>query len=71
MGKIKMFWQEKLVSQMPPEEEVRNRNTATSASYAGWFQRHPDWFRWAGMVSFASYRVGILLAMYDYSYRNR
>jgi hypothetical protein len=68
MNDIKAYWQQRLLSQLPPEEQIRARNAAINASYARWFQRHPDWFRWAGMAAFASYRVGILLAIYDYSF---
>jgi hypothetical protein len=68
MNATKAYWQERLLSPLPPEDKIRARNAAINATYARWFQRHPDWFRWAGMAAFASYRVGILLAIYDYSY---
>lgn len=68
MNATKEYWQNLLVSQLPPEEHVRERNEAISASYANWYRNHPDWFRWAGMAAFASYRVGLLLAIYDFSY---
>lgn len=68
MNQIKAYWQERLLSALPQENQIRARNAAINASYARWFQRHPDWFRWAGMAAFASYRVGLLLAVYDYSF---
>src|SRR2546425_11317404 len=68
MNQIKEYWQERLLSHLPPEDQIRARNAAINASYARWFQRHPDWFRWAGMAAFASNRVGLLLAVYDYSF---
>jgi hypothetical protein len=68
MNQTKAYWQMRLLSHLPPEEQIRARNAAINATYARWFQRHPDWFRWAGMAAFASYRVGLLLAVYDYSF---
>lgn len=68
MNPTKAYWQERLLSHLPPEHEIRARNAAINASYAAWFLRHPDWFRWSGMAAFASYRVGMLLAIYDFSY---
>jgi hypothetical protein len=68
MNPVKSHWQEILLAQLPSEQYIRNRNMAISGTYAKWFFDHPDWFRWAGMASFASHRVGQLLALYDYSY---
>ncbi|HEX8736756.1 MAG TPA: hypothetical protein VF721_15600 [Pyrinomonadaceae bacterium] len=68
MNETKAYWQEQLLSKLPPEESIRARNAAINASYARWFQRHPDWFRWAGMAAFASSRIGLLLAVYDYAF---
>ena len=68
MNPVKSHWQELLLAKLPPEQYIRNRNMAISGTYAQWFFDHPDWFRWAGMASFASHRVGQLLALYDYSY---
>ena len=67
MNPTKALWQERVLSKLPPEDNIRARNAAINASYASWYLRHPDWYRWAGMAAFASYRVGLLLAVFDFS----
>jgi len=46
---------------LPAEREVVPRNRAITAAYARFFKQRRELFKWAGMASFASHRVGISL----------
>jgi hypothetical protein len=58
------YWQNVVMSRLPPPEHVVAGNHEITAQYAHWYQTHPGLFKWAGMAAFASYRVGIALLPY-------
>ncbi len=58
-------WQQIVISRLPPVDQVLARNFALTAQYAQWYKAFPRIFKWAGMASFSSHRVGIALAPYQ------
>ncbi len=60
-NQTRAHWQGILADRLPPETEVLRRNAAITASYARWYQQHPQLFKWSGAAAFASHRVGLAL----------
>jgi hypothetical protein len=58
-------WKSVVIGRLPPEEEVLARNFALTAQYARWYKARPAIFKWAGMASFSSHRVGLALTPYQ------
>ena len=58
-------WQDLVVGRLPPPDQVLARNFALTAQYARWFKAHRRLFKWAGMASFSSHRVGLALMPYQ------
>ncbi len=56
-------WKQILEETLPPKEEHVARNRAITAYYAKWYLQKPDLLKWAGMASFASFQVGVGLAL--------
>ena len=50
--------------QLPPEEDVINRNKHISSVYAQYYLENQDIFKWAGMAAFAYNHIGIGLLPY-------
>jgi Protein of unknown function (DUF2515) len=59
-------WQQLVIGRLPPADQVLARNFALTAQYARWYKAYPRLFKWAGMASFSSHRVGIALAPYEF-----
>jgi hypothetical protein len=60
----RVYWQQKAVADLPPEEDVLARNAAITGIYATWYTDYPEVLKWAGMAAFASHRVGLALKPY-------
>jgi hypothetical protein len=58
-------WRSDVLSVLPSEKHVRERNAAITATYASWYRRHPSFFKWAGVAAFASRQVGLALAPFE------
>ena len=58
-------WKSVVIGRLPPEDQVLARNFALTAQYARWYKARPDIFKWAGMASFSSHRVGLALTPYQ------
>jgi hypothetical protein len=63
MNKVRERWLRRLMSNMPPEENILARNQEITARYAGWYLSHPMLYKWSGMAVFASAQVGEFLSM--------
>ena len=49
---------------LPPEENVLQRNRAITTYYAKLYQDQPSLFKWAGMAAFASFHIGEKLQLF-------
>ncbi|WP_129670603.1 hypothetical protein [Candidatus Chloroploca sp. Khr17] len=58
-------WNAILEHELPPQSTYIARNRAITACYAGWYLQEPWLFKWAGMAAFASFQVGVGLAMVE------
>lgn len=58
-------WQALVVGRLPSADQVLARNYALTAQYARWYKANPGIFKWAGMASFSSHRVGLALTPYE------
>jgi uncharacterized protein with NAD-binding domain and iron-sulfur cluster len=63
---IRHFWQALAESKLPPESEVIARNATITAEYMELYTGQRPLFKWAGLASYASHRVGLLLLGYDF-----
>lgn len=61
-------WLDKSLSEIPSKFAIRDRNAAISAIYAQLYLLNPILFCWSGLAAFASFRVGLMLALYDFAY---
>src|SRR5215468_2504740 len=62
---VRDVWFARLNADIPPEDKVRRRNAAITATYAALYKKHPETLKWAGCAAFASHRVGLALRPYD------
>jgi len=63
---IRKFWQRQAEAKLPPESQVIARNAAITAVYMQIYRGFRSAYKWAGMASFASQRIGLLLLAYDF-----
>ncbi|ACF14147.1 conserved hypothetical protein [Chloroherpeton thalassium ATCC 35110] len=68
MIRPKEEWKKQLEAGLPPKNELVQRNKAITAHYANWYLENQQWFKWAGMAAFASYQVGVALALSELLY---
>jgi hypothetical protein len=59
----KIYWQQRLLGALPPEQSFIERNAAITAQYAKWYIGHREIFKWAGVAAFASHRVRLILSL--------
>ncbi len=62
---IRERWQQPTHHGLPPPEMALQRNGAITARYAGLYLENRHLFKWAGMATFASARVGLALLPYE------
>jgi len=67
---VRAYWQSIAAATLPPEEAVRARNRAITATYARWYLSAPHLFKWAGAAAFASQRVGVALLPFGLTVRD-
>ncbi len=65
-SEIREYWQQQAESRLPPESQVVARNSAITALYMELYQNKRELFKWSGLASYASHRVGLLLKAYDF-----
>ncbi len=63
MKHTKEEWRRQLEETLPSKERFIERNKAITATYASWYLEHPAKLKWSGMAAFASYQVGVALAL--------
>jgi hypothetical protein len=63
---IREHWTSHALKALPPESAVAERNTVISGTYAHWYLEHPKIYKWAGCAAFASHRVGLAIAPYEF-----
>lgn len=59
-------WTSRALEALPPERRVALRNAVITGTYAHWYLEHPRIYKWAGVAAFASHRVGLAIAPYDF-----
>lgn len=62
---VRAHWTRKALELLPPEGAVAERNAVITGLYARWYLQHQTIYKWAGMATFASHRVGLALAPYE------
>jgi uncharacterized protein with NAD-binding domain and iron-sulfur cluster len=63
---IRKFWKEQAEAKLPPESQVVARNAAITAAYSQFYVDQPGLYKWSGLASHASHRVGLLLLAFDF-----
>lgn len=51
---------------LPPEENVIERNKTITTYYAQLYKNEPNLYKWAGMAAFASFHIGEKLSMWNW-----
>jgi hypothetical protein len=61
---VRVIWQTKAESKLPPDTWVLERNRAITAACSSLYKERPSAFKWWGMAAFASHRIGLALSPY-------